>query len=339
MRRKIAGILLALMTTELTSCGVKEAVNETAAAGSSIPIAEENGLIVEDAFPIIHKTDKTVEANEPLTKVYGDFVIYNEAQGEKVDIPLKDFYFLEGEYLLTSDVPVYYTGGKTAGYAKEGSTIKVLDGNAEWLRFKNTEKKDYFTVDFLLVRVNELRNATSIEVVTTKPELFVVETESEILASVETQVTDPVQENLPEAEVSEIEKPKTEKSETEKMETEIPKTEVPATGESTINESAVKEPASEPELAANTKYTPEEAIAVYRAIIESNGISWNPMLKNGGSWGTGWIYLDKGYPEWAGNSAVESYKMGDGDGVPWDKYYLEVTGSDENCVYYTGWHD
>ena len=78
---------------------------------------------------------------------------------------------------------------------------------------------------------------------------------------------------------------------------------------------------------------------MYRAIIESNGISWNPMLKNGGSWGTGWIYLDKGYPEWAGNSAVESYKMGDGDGVPWDKYYLEVTGSDENCVYYTGWHD
>lgn len=319
---------------ELTSCGVEDIVNETAMESSNTTIIEENGLIVDDTSSIINKTNKTVEANESLTKVYGDFVIYNEAQGEKVDIPLKDFYFLEGEYLLTSDIPVYHTGGKTAGYAKEGSTIKVLDGNAEWLRLKNTEKKDYFTVDFLLVRVNELRNATSIEVVTTEPEIFVVETESEILASVETQVIDPVQETVPKTEEFEIEK-----SETEKMETEVPKTEIPVTSESTTSEPAVKEPASEPELVANTKYTPEEAIAVYRSIIESNGISWNPALKNGGSWGTGWIYLDKGYPEWAGNSAVESYRMGDGDGVPWDKYYLEVTGSDENCVYYTGWHD
>ena len=143
MKRKIVGILLALMTMELTSCGVEDIVNETAMESSNTTITEENGLIVDDASSIINKTNKTVEANESLTKVYGDFVIYNEAQGEKVDIPLKDFYFLEGEYLLTSDIPVYYTGGKTAGYAKEGSTIKVLDGNAEWLRLKNTEKKDY----------------------------------------------------------------------------------------------------------------------------------------------------------------------------------------------------
>lgn len=59
----------------------------------------------------------------------------------------------------------------------------------------------------------------------------------------------------------------------------------------------------------------------------------------GGSWGTGFLYLDKGYPEWAGNSSVESFKMGDGDGIAWKSYYLEVTGYDENTVYLTAWHN
>lgn len=103
-------------------------------------------------------------------------------------------------------------------------------------------------------------------------------------------------------------------------------------------EPSIDTPVAETSIATeSTKYTPEEAIAVYRSIMEANGIKWNPDLKNGGSWGTGFLYLDKGYPEWAGNSSVESFKMGNGDGVPWDNYYLEVTGSDENAVYYTKW--
>ncbi len=31
--------------------------------------------------------------------------------------------------------------------------------------------------------------------------------------------------------------------------------------------------------------------------------------------------------------------MGDSVGNPVTKYYLEVTGSDENTVYFTEWHD
>lgn len=100
----------------------------------------------------------------------------------------------------------------------------------------------------------------------------------------------------------------------------------------------VEEPVIETPVAASTKYTPEEATAVYRSIMEANGIKWNPDLKNGGSWGTGWIYLEKGQPEWAGNSSVESFKMGDSVGNSWDSYYLEVTDSDANAVYYTKWH-
>ncbi len=87
------------------------------------------------------------------------------------------------------------------------------------------------------------------------------------------------------------------------------------------------------------KYTPEEAVAVYRSLMEAGGITWNPALKDVSSWGTGWIYLDKGQPEWCAETSLESYAMGDSVGNSWTQFYFEVTGSDENCVYVTEWHN
>ncbi len=89
---------------------------------------------------------------------------------------------------------------------------------------------------------------------------------------------------------------------------------------------------------AGDKYTPEEAISVYRGLMEAGGITWDPSLKGVTSWGTGWIYLDKGQPEWAASTDLESFAMGDSGGRSWTKYYLEVTGSDDECVYITEWH-
>lgn len=89
----------------------------------------------------------------------------------------------------------------------------------------------------------------------------------------------------------------------------------------------------------NSKYTPEEAIAVYRSLMEAGGIIWNPELKDVSSWGTGWIYLEKGRPEGTAESNLESFSFGDSVGNPWTQYYLEVTGSDENAVYITEWHN
>ncbi len=68
-------------------------------------------------------------------------------------------------------------------------------------------------------------------------------------------------------------------------------------------------------------------------------MTWDPSIKNVTSWGTGWIYLDKGMPEWSASTNLESAKMGDSVGNPSTKYYLEVTGSDENVVYITEWHN
>ena len=100
-------------------------------------------------------------------------------------------------------------------------------------------------------------------------------------------------------------------------------------------------PATEPvEIPVKSnKYTPEEAISIYRSIMEGGGITWDPSLKGVSSWGTGFFYLDKGYPEWAGESSLESFAMGDSVGNPWTRYYLEVTDSDDECVYFTSWHN
>lgn len=109
----------------------------------------------------------------------------------------------------------------------------------------------------------------------------------------------------------------------------------------------------------NTKYTPEEAVAVYRSIMEAGGMKWNPSLKGnwndtigqypieewnlhsdnyfGGNWGTGWIYLEKGMPEESAESNLASAKMGDTVGNPYTDFYFEVTGSDKNAVYITEW--
>lgn len=124
------------------------------------------------------------------------------------------------------------------------------------------------------------------------------------------------------------------KQEEATVKTETPVENVPAE-QPVIDELSV--PDKPVETPANDKYTPEEAIAVYCSLMESGGIIWNPALKDGGSWGTGFMYLDKGYAEWAASSSLESFAMGDSVGNPWTEYYLEVTGSDEEAVYYTMW--
>lgn len=110
--------------------------------------------------------------------------------------------------------------------------------------------------------------------------------------------------------------------------------------ESAVDESVAKVATAETTVEAtvsSNKYTPDEAISVYRSLMEAGGITWDPSIKNVTSWGTGWIYLEKGQPEWCASTNLESAAMGDSAGRSWTKYYLEVTGSDENAVYVTEW--
>lgn len=133
--------------------------------------------------------------------------------------------------------------------------------------------------------------------------------------------------------------------EANKQEEPTAKTEIPV-GSTPVEQPVVETPsASEPmeqpveTPAESDKYTPDEAVAVYCSLMEAGGITWNPALKDVSSWGTGWLYLDKGYPELAASSDLESFAIGNHGGNPWTEFYIEVTGSDEEAVYFTGWHN
>jgi hypothetical protein len=89
--------------------------------------------------------------------------------------------------------------------------------------------------------------------------------------------------------------------------------------------------------ASNDKYTPEEAVAVWRSILEANGMTWDPSIKDWASWGTGWLELKKGKPEEAAQMDLKGYAYGDGAGNSSTRYYIEVTGYDDNKVYMTSW--
>ncbi len=125
------------------------------------------------------------------------------------------------------------------------------------------------------------------------------------------------------------------KQEQDSMKTEPPVENVP--DEQFVQDTPVE--SEHVETPASDKYTPDEAIAVYRSLMESGGITWNPALKDVSRWGTGWIELQKGMPEWCAETNLESFAIGSHGGNSWTQFYFEVTGSDEDSVYITEWHN
>jgi hypothetical protein len=85
------------------------------------------------------------------------------------------------------------------------------------------------------------------------------------------------------------------------------------------------------------KYTAEEAMAVYRSILESNGITWDPSIKEFASWGTGIMEYYKGYPEEAAQRELEGLAYGDGAGHSCTKYYFEINDTSKFYIYFTAW--
>ena len=108
----------------------------------------------------------------------------------------------------------------------------------------------------------------------------------------------------------------------------------------TNSEPKVEETQPQEQPTTSNKYTPEEAIAYYRSQIEAQGMQWDPSIKEGASWGTGWIPLSKDElnSDYIANT-MAGYKYGDGVGNWSPNYYLEVTGSDNDNVYVTIWNN
>ena len=109
-------------------------------------------------------------------------------------------------------------------------------------------------------------------------------------------------------------------------------------GEQPTNSEPVAQEQPKEEPATSNKYTPEEAVAYYRSQVEAQGMKWDPSIKEFASWGTGWIPLSKDElnASYIANE-MAGFNYGSGDGTPNRTYYLEVTSSDSDYVYITGW--
>ena len=212
---------------------------------------------------------------------------------------LANFEMTEDYFYMTDSVDIYAYNGIHIGHTKPGISLSLIGRCGNWYYF-------------------DLRGNTRFARVSDVEEAGFAGSEQDYIASM---------------------KPKE----------ETPSTQTPASGSGTSAPVAVQSgtPASyvEESVPAETapadsgKYTPEEAVAVYRSLMEEGGMTWNPSLKDVTSWGTGWIYLEKGDAEAVAASNLESAAMGDSAGNPWTEYYLEVTGSDDGTVYITEWHN
>ena len=110
---------------------------------------------------------------------------------------------------------------------------------------------------------------------------------------------------------------------------ETPKTETPEINVS-VEESTSIPTQAEPVVEENTKYTPEEAIEIYKNTIIDGGMTWDPSIKEFASWGTGLI--SRSDPISVAQAELEGMIFANDT-----RYYFEVTNSDENYVYITVW--
>ena len=272
----------------------------------------ENTAAVESSIEFMEDTGLIVEelpTVEPIYTEYEDLFIaenfyeLNKGQLEAVDVDNLEEMFVQ--YVLSDSVDLYNYEGTWNGYSKPNVEVTLFGMNDEWaeVSFANT-------VLYVPKDIFEAKATLAIE--------------------------EPETENISDILLAEEELPKQE--ETSKSAETTPATKPKETTPVTTVTPEPVTPEPEPTV-DNTKYTPEEAIAVYRSIMEANGIIWDPSIKDFASWGTGWINLEKGQPEETGNSSASVFREGGGDITrPWTRYYLEVTGSDANAVYITAWH-
>ena len=205
-------------------------------------------------------------------------------------------------YYLKESVDLYIDNGKCIGYTKPDVEISVISENEDWYLINVDGNDRYAKID----------DVKAVGFPGSRKEYL-----------------DSQQETAKEMESADIVAQTNETSQSVASDTESSVSETP-------KQDAVAET---PAPVKSNKYTPEEAIAVYRSAMEAGGMTWDPSIKDVTSWGTGWIYLDKGMPEWTASANLESYAMGDTVGNPSTKFYFEVTGSDENAVYITEWNN
>lgn len=270
---------------------------------------------------------ETEKNEEPKYTEYETYFLEEGVDSEGNQYDMNTMKPSDKKYTLTKSVDLYYLNEKKCGYTKENIDIQIITSNDDYC-YVNLEHK------YFLMKTKDVEDAKLVD-------------ENE---EVETNTQDKESEQTSNTTTKETTKKDTStKKDTTSTKNESANTNNNTSNNNTSNTAKQEQPTnSEPKVektqpqeqpTTSNKYTPEEAIAYYRSQIEAQGMQWDPSIKEEASWGTGWIPLSKDElnASYIAND-MASYNMGDGVGNPYRRYYIEITGSDENYVYVTEWN-
>ena len=269
---------------------------------------------------------ETEKNEEPKYTEYETYFLEDGVESEGNQYDMNTMKPSDKKYILTKSVDLYYLNEKKCGYTKENIDIQIITSNDDYC-YVNLEHK------YFLMKTKDVEDAKLEE-----------ETETNDTQMKESEQTS-----------NTITKETTKKDTSTKKDTTSTKNESANTNNNTSNnntsntakqeqptnsEPKVEETQPQEQPTTSNKYTPEEAVAYYRSQIEAQGMQWDPSIKEGASWGSGWIPLSKDElnDSWIANE-MAGYKYGDGVGNWSPNYYLEVTGSDNDNVYVTIWNN
>lgn len=313
MKKKFWAVLMTVTMVMVGGCGNQIETNENtkdAIVNSDVNTVEANEMesTEEDTTEVVSTDVNAIQEFDPVITEKDDSELhlknYHDYLEDKTLCTDEDV-FSNGAFESVEDV-YFQTTKKVPMYASNGVRTGYIDEDVGFSVIATCGDWCYFYIGMdnakRYARLSEIEeNSMTLE------EIDAMRAEAEVQAKVD--------------------------AEAEKQQTQTK----PVEDTSLQNTPPATEPVETP--IESNQYTPEEAISIYRSIMEGGGITWDPSLKGVSSWGTGFFYLDKGYPEWAGESSLESFAMGDSVGNPWTRYYLEVTDSDDECVYFTSWHN
>jgi hypothetical protein len=333
MKKKLVISLLSLSMALSLLAGCGSSSSDTGIAESN---AEQTQTMVETAIESTIETTETAneetssakEAKEPSYIEHDSY--YEDENFDWSGNTVLDIYqttdvkFTSADnsaYAIYDSIDLYATNGKVMGYTKENIWCFLTATADDWYCL-TIDDRTFFVKASDFEGNNALLNGSNMDY----DGNYIIPERGSTTTSNETTSTSS---NTTSNEVA-----------ASKETTTTPNT---TTNETSTNVSSATPIANEVETssttssASNDKYTPDEAVVAYRAIMESNGMTWDPSIKDWASWGTGWISLDKNSFNEEAQLDLKGYAYGDGGGNPTTKYYFEVTSYDDNRVYITGW--
>lgn len=323
--RKIVVLLLTFsMMFSIIGCGSKTEDENVEAT--------EN---IEKEVMNTESIDSTEEAKVVVpTSTYDGLTFIEPASFPEYSFDVSKFdEDIDVSFVTPKDLSLYSSDGIKVAEVKKGVTLHAIASSSKyaWVALENPVENTPYDKLYLLVD-DDVDVAMTSNETSEKEETEVAETNSNTTTKDTTKKDTSTKK---ETSSSKNESANTNNNTSNNNTSNTAKEEQPANSEPKVEET---QPQEQP--TTSNKYTPEEAIAYYRSQIEAQGMKWDPSIKEGASWGTGWIPLSKDElnSDYIANT-MAGYKYGDGVGNWSPNYYLEVTGSDNDNVYVTIWNN